>query len=382
MAGVLTDSSISAQVRALPSTRCGALISIEAAAPCAHCDPPGPGKLGVAADWDRIGYSTDRPHHWNPAFMNLPLVAGGMALLASLAGLWLWTPDQDRVSLEARYAGPPSRFVDVAGVRLHVRDSGPRDAPAVVLLHGFGSSLHTWEDWARELERDHRVIRYDLPGAGLTGADPSGDYSDVRGMQVLLGLLDQLGVARTSLVGHSMGGRLAWRFAAAHPERVERLVLVSPDGFASPGFRYGEAPAVPLMFRMMKYVLPKAMLRPNLAAAYGDPSVMTDALLDRYYALMLAPGVRSAMITRMEQSVLPEPAPLLRQIQAPTLLLWGEKDAMIPIANAADYLAALPHATLVRLPGVGHVPHEEIPSASLEPVRAFLATPATAPAPS
>ncbi|MEZ5459441.1 MAG: alpha/beta fold hydrolase [Steroidobacteraceae bacterium] len=149
--------------------------------------------------------------------------------------LALWTPDKPRDGLEAKYAGPPSQFVDVAGLRLHVRDSGPAAAPAVVMLHGLGASLHTWDAWADGLT-GFRVIRFDLPGFGLTGPDPGNDYSDARSVAVIVALLDQLGIARASVVGHSMGGRIAWQFAAAHPDRIDRLVLISPDGFASPGF--------------------------------------------------------------------------------------------------------------------------------------------------
>ena len=122
----------------------------------------------------------------------------------------------------------------------------------------------------------------------------------------------------------------------------------------------------------MRYVLPKPMLRMNLSPAYGDPSRLTDAVLDRYYDLMLAPGVRGALIARMEQTVLEDPEPLLPRIAAPTLLLWGEKDAMIPVSNAADYRRLVPDVTLAALPGLGHVPQEEDPARSLEPVAAFL----------
>ena len=144
----------------------------------------------------------------------------GLILLAIAVGgaiAWLYTPDEQRAALEAEYAGPPSVFLDVAGIRLHVRDTGPRAAPAVIFLHGFGSSLQTWEDWARDLESDHRVIRYDMPGFGLTGADPSKDYTDGRSIAVLMALMDRLGLARASVVGNSMGGRIAWRFAALNP---------------------------------------------------------------------------------------------------------------------------------------------------------------------
>lgn len=292
-----------------------------------------------------------------------------LAVAAAGALAWLRVPDKPRAVLEAEYARPPSTFVDVLGVRLHVRDTGPRTAPAVLLLHGFGASLHSWDAWAHALDRDHRVIRCDLPGFGLTGADPSGEYTDARTIAVLLALLDRLGVARASIVGHSMGGRVAWTFAATHPERTDRLVLVSPDGFASPELGYDAPPRVPLMMRALPYVLPSSMLRASLAPAYANP--VTDALFARYRDMMLAPGVRRAIVERMAQQVLVDPVPLLGRIQAPTLLLWGEKDAMIPFSNSADYLRALPHATLAALPGVGHIPQEEAPD-SVEIVRAFL----------
>ncbi len=300
-----------------------------------------------------------------------------LLLLALLGGGWLWTPDLPRAELEARYAGPPSEFVDLMGLRLHVRDSAPQagpERPVVLMLHGFGGSLHTWEAWATGLAATHRVIRIDLPGAGLTGADPSGDYSDERGIALLSALLTQRGVARATVLGHSMGGRLAWRYAAAEPTRVDRLVLVAPDGFASPGFEYGKAPDVGLVAKAMQFALPKAVLRWSLAPAYANPeAVMTEELVTRYHALMLAPGVRPAIIARMQQLNLLPPPPLLRTIQAPTLLLWGEADRMIPVANAQDYLRDLPQARLVVLPGVGHVPQEENPSAGLAAVQAFLA---------
>jgi pimeloyl-ACP methyl ester carboxylesterase len=289
-----------------------------------------------------------------------------------LGGYWLWTPDEDRAALEARYAAPPSTFVEVAGLRLHLRDTGPRDAPALILLHGFGSSLHTWEPWALALSDKFRVIRIDLPGAGLTGADPTGDYSDMRGVQVLVALLDQLGLARANFIGHSMGGRLAWRFAAEQPGRVDKLVLVAPDGFASPGFEYGKAPEVTAVVRLMQFVLPRPILRMSLEPAYADRGLMSDEAVDRYWHLMRAPQVRPALIARMQQMVLQDPLPMLARITAPTLLLWGDQDAMIPPANAQDYLRAMQDVRLVSLPGVGHLPHEEAPAAALPAVRSFL----------
>ena len=303
------------------------------------------------------------------------IVGFAVLVLIVVALGWLYTPDRGRAGLEAVYATAPSQFLDVLGVRLHVRDTGPRDAPAIVLLHGFGSSLQTWDAWATDLEWDHRVIRYDEPGFGLTGRDPGG-YTDERDVALLLGLLDRLGVQRASVIGNSMGGRIAWRFAAAHPERMDRLVLISPDGFATPSNEgpdraYGTTETVPLAMRTLPYVLPSFMLRPMLEAAYAKPGVLTDALYDRYRDMMLAPGVRRAIVDRMGDQVLADPVPLLKTIEVPTLLLWGEGDRMIPFGNSKDYLAALPHGELHGLPGVGHVPQEEAPE-TVSIVRAFL----------
>jgi pimeloyl-ACP methyl ester carboxylesterase len=295
-----------------------------------------------------------------------------MSILLLLLGWWLWTPDKDRASLERSYLRASHDMIEVAGIKLHVRDSGPRHAPAVIFLHGFGASLHTWEPWATTLLHDMRVIRLDLPGSGLSSPDPTGHYTDARSVEVLLALMNRLNVSRASLGGNSIGGRIAWTFAAQHPERVDKLVLVSPDGFASPGFEYGKTPQVPATVKLMRYVLPKPLLRMSLSPAYANPAALTDELTTRYHDLMLGAGSRDAMIARMEQTVLVEPVPLLKKITAPTLLLWGEQDALIPFGNSADYLKAIPRVTLVPLPGIGHLPHEEAPEQTIAPVRAFL----------
>lgn len=293
-------------------------------------------------------------------------------LVLAVAAFWLWTPDKARAVLEAKYLSAPTDLIEVAGVRLHVRDSGSKNVPAVILIHGFGGSLHSWEAWAQGLATTHRVIRFDLPGSGLSAPDPTGDYSDARTMTLLIALMNQLGVARASIVGHSIGGRMAWTFAATHPERVSKLVLVAPDGFASPGFVYGSAPEVPTTVKLMRWALPSALLKMSLAPAYGDPKFMTDDLATRYHDLMLAPGSRDALIARMQQTVLVDPLPLLKQLQAPTLLVWGEADGMIRFANSADYMSAIRDVKLAAFKGIGHLPQEEAAAQSLNVVAEFL----------
>jgi len=299
-------------------------------------------------------------------------IALTLALLLTTTTWALWTPDRALVDLQVRYQTTADETLNLLGNRVRVRDTGPKDAPAVLMVHGFGASLETWEPWALELSHSLRVIRLDLPGSGLSGPDALGDYRDARTMALLLALLDQRHLDRVSLVGHSVGGRIAWTFAATHPARVAKLVLVAPDGFASQGFEYGQAAEVPVSLGLMRYALPRWMLRMSLEPAYAHPAALTDAMVTRYYELMLAPQSRSAMLERLRQTVLVDPVPLLSSIQAPTLLLWGEQDAMIPFANAADYQRALPHHTLVSFDRVGHLPHEEASARALVPVQQFL----------
>jgi pimeloyl-ACP methyl ester carboxylesterase len=301
------------------------------------------------------------------------LIAGGILASFVVGGIWAWAPDRARADLEARYGNAATTYMDVAGTTLRVRDTGAKSAPALIFMHGFGSSLETWEPWARVLSDHYRVVRFDFPGSGLSEPDRTGDYSDARSLTLVKALMQQLGIERAVLIGNSMGGRIAWRFAAAYPPLVSKLVLISPDGFASPGFEYGRAPKVPAILGLMKYFLPKPIFRANLVVAYANPARLSDAELDRYYDLMLAPGNREAMIARMHQTLLEEPGPLLQRIEAPTLLLWGEADHMIPYSNAADYLRSLRNSKVVSFPDLGHVPQEESPSASLQPLVQFLA---------
>ncbi len=306
--------------------------------------------------------------------MKLGTIILGVTLAAVLlGGCWLYTPDKSRAVLETAYLRDASDMVAVAGTQLHVRDDGPRGAPAILMLHGFGSSLHTFEPWAQALKDEYRVVWIDLPGSGLSPPDPTGDYTDARTITLILVLLDELGIDKTTLVGNSIGGRIAWNMAADHPERVDKLVLISPDGFASPGFAYGETADVPAMMQAMRFTLPKDAIRPNLAASYGDPGRLTEATVKRYHDLMLAPGGRSALLKRLQQTVLTDPATRLPLIKAPVLLLWGKKDRLIPFSNSADYTKLLPDSRLVAFPKLGHVPMEEDPAESLKPLRAFLA---------
>ena len=299
-----------------------------------------------------------------------------MAALLLLLALWLaWTPDKPADDLLARYAQAGTQLLQISGQRVYLQDTGPRDAGTVVLLHGFGSSLQTWDAWSAVLARDYRVIRFDIAGFGLSGSAANQDYSEAADVRRVLAVLDHLGVQQSVLIGHSMGGRLAWSLAASQPQRVSRLVLIAPDGFPDPTARSEKTFEVSPLLGLIRLSLPQWALKRGLAPAYGDATRLSDAVVTRYQDMLRAPGVRAAVIERMQQSRNSDPVPRLKTIAAPTLLLWGDKDAMIPPANAADYLAAMPLARSVLLPGLGHVPHEENPAASLAPVLSFLKQP-------
>ena len=303
----------------------------------------------------------------------LKIIALALISLILLAALYLWTPDKSKAELEKTYGSPKNAYVSALGVNLHYQDTGPsKNAIPIVFLHGFGASLQTWETWAQALSEDYRVISVDLPGFGLTGEDPTGIYTDQRSVEVLEAFLKELNIPKVVLVGNSMGGKFAWQFAARYPNQVAKLVLISPDGYASPGIEYGKKPDVPAIADLYRYFFSKTFLAMNLEPAYANPKTLSDALVNRYYDLMLAPGVRGAILARMQQTVLQDPVPSLASIQVPTLLIWGEKDAFIPISNSNDYLKVMPNAKRVSLPNIGHLPQEEQPSIGLAALKEFL----------
>ena len=293
-----------------------------------------------------------------------------LVLAGTVAGLW--TPDLDRKVLENKYATPNSHFVVVQGLRIHYQDNGPKDAPVLLLLHGFGSSLQTWDVWAQSLESKYRVIRLDLPGFGLTGPSPDQKYADLDDVQAIARFADHLGLTEFSLLGHSMGGKIAWNFAAAYPKRVKRLVLMAPDGYSKPE-DFGSKPyAMPSFMSAIKYCLPKFMVKKSIEPAFFDAQELQEDLLNRYFDMLRAPGVRQAIIDRANQTINTDPADRLKRITAPTLLLWGQTDQMIPSDNAKSYELVVPQYKTVVLPKQGHLMQEERPQEALLEVTQFL----------
>jgi pimeloyl-ACP methyl ester carboxylesterase len=295
----------------------------------------------------------------------------GAAFLAIvLSGFW--TPDLDRAELEKRYAASSLQTIDIDGLKVHYKETGPLGAPALLLLHGFGSSLQAWDDWSVKLEQKYRVIRLDLPGFGLTGASPDHDYSEEKDLTILTHFADKLGLDKFSVIGHSMGGKMAWSLAAAQPDRVQALVLMAPDGFPETKDIGTKPYEVPAIMGVIQYFLPKYLVRKSIEPAFANSAALNEALVNRYFDMLRAPGVRGAILDRSNQTIYSDPVPRLKAIKAPTLLIWGEQDQMIPSTNAQSYANVLSNSTTVLVPKLGHLLQEEQPEKGLAAVMQFL----------
>lgn len=300
-------------------------------------------------------------------------ILGALILIAVLAiAVFVFLTRSDAPDQPAELPTGADRFVEAAGQTWRVREEGPADAPALVLIHGFSHSLETWDAWAEDLSRDYRVIRFDLPGHGLTGAREDGAYSVADTVTQVSALLDAAAPERFVLGGSSLGGLVSWRYAADHPDRVEGLVLVSPGGFPIHGVTDEPAP-IPLPVRLYLNTAPEVGVRAATRSLYADPSKVTDAQVARIRDMMMAPGVQDALLRRLELFTLPDPQPDLARVTAPSLLLWGAADVMVPAAHAARFEAAMPDARVVILENAGHMPMEEAPEDSILVVRNFLA---------
>ena len=303
-------------------------------------------------------------------------VVGLLLILSAIAVALSRAPDRPVETLVARWAPPPSDFVDLDGQLVHLRDVGPRGDPVpVVLIHGTSASLHTWEGWVAALQGQRRVITFDLPGFGLTGPSASGDYRGETYARFVLALLDRLRVGRAAIGGNSLGGEVAWRVAVLAPERVERLILVDAAG---PAFERQSVPVgwivarTPVLNRLMEHLLPRSMVAASLVSVYGDPARVTEELVDRYFELTLREGNRRALAQRLQQWQAGEGSERVATIIQPTLILWGGRDRLIPPAVGRWFDGQIADSTLVVFDDLGHVPHEEDPARTVQPVLEFL----------
>jgi pimeloyl-ACP methyl ester carboxylesterase len=317
-----------------------------------------------------------RPRRW-------PFIL--LFLLGALSGaaLWAYTPDLPRELLIQRYANQRSKFIEVAGAQAHVRDEGKADAMPLLLIHGSLGSLHMWDGWVAELQDRYRLISVDLPGHGLTGDWPRGEFSVEAYADFIEVLADTLHLDRFAVAGHSLGGAVAWTFAATRPERVSQLILVDAAGFPREG---GELP-LPIRLARQRvigdigiYFKPERLVRRSLLEVYADPAMVTPERVKQFSELQRFPGNRPATLIRARTQEPLDPTPLKR-LDVPTLIIWGAKDRWVPVADGFRFQNDIKGSKLAIFENLGHDPMEENPKATAAAVAEFLPTEPPAPLP-
>ncbi len=306
--------------------------------------------------------------------MILRILGGALLLLVLIAAFLAWSHRPlSPETLQARYMSDEDRFVEAGGETWRVRESGPGGAQTVVLIHGFSHSLESFEPLADRLDADYRVIRFDLPGHALTGPRKDEAYSNEATTEQVAALLDAIAPERFAIGGNSLGGLVGWRYAALAPERVAGLVLVSPGGY--PNLGVGEDPLeAPAAVQTYLRFAPEAGVRQAMETLYAEPERLTGDQIQRIRAMMRAPGVGDALIERIAQFTLPDPDPILAQVTAPTLIIWGAQDAMIPPEHGERFEAALPDGELLIIEDAGHMAQVETPDRAAAAVADFLQT--------
>tara|TARA_B100001971_G_C18167131_1_gene524867 strand:+ start:25 stop:963 length:939 start_codon:yes stop_codon:yes gene_type:complete len=277
--------------------------------------------------------------------------------------------------LKKEYANEHSKFIEINEMQVHFRDEG--EGFPIVLVHGTASSLHTWDAWTNELKKTNRVIRMDLPAFGITGPNKNADYSIESYTTFLHSFVEKLNLEKFHLAGNSLGGNIAWNYAAEHPAKVEKLILVDASGLPT----NKEPPAIfkmaktPVLRSLFLYVTPKMLITKNIKEVYADDDKVTDELVTRYHKMALRAGNRQAFIDRAKTDFKLDAkinTDRLKSIQTPTLLIWGAKDLWIPLDNGKRMNRILVNSKLEVLENSGHVPMEENPKESLELLKNFL----------
>jgi pimeloyl-ACP methyl ester carboxylesterase len=318
------------------------------------------------------------PRFWRRLRRALPIVA----LLAALAAGWRLLRPRP-VQSPARQAEPDSRFLDVGGLRVHYKQAGT-GSPVLLLVHGSFLNLHSWDAVLAPLAEHATVIAFDRPAFGLTDRplpadeDDANPYSPEGQADLLIALLDGLGIQQAVLVGSSAGGTTSLLAALRYPERVQALVLV--DAMVYSGYAVSEFPAwlrplldaaAPLWALLVRGAI-SALHDTALRSFWHDPAKLTPEALARYRQNIQVARWERALWELIRTSHALNLEGFLETIRMPTLVLTGEHDRTVSAEESVRLARALPNADLVTIAACGHLPHEEQPTAFLEAVRAFL----------
>jgi pimeloyl-ACP methyl ester carboxylesterase len=262
------------------------------------------------------------------------------------------------------------RFVQVRGLRTYVVERGPGTGRVVLFVHGLFGSTYAWRHVLDPLATaGYRAIAFDRPAFGLTDKPATFDYSPPAQADFIAALMDELGLQKVVIAGHSAGGSIVTHFAVRHPDRLEGLVLVAAGTLApTPPALVGSVLEFAPIKRWAQIggqaYFTRGRLRDTINSFYAPAHRMTDADAEAYYRAFLTPGWDVALLgvardlagSRLAESE-------IAGITAPTLLIWGSADTVTPLANAEQLKALIPGATLNVIPDSGHQPMEESPQA-------------------
>jgi pimeloyl-ACP methyl ester carboxylesterase len=301
-----------------------------------------------------------------------------ISLLFCAAIAALWTPDKPLTELKTKWATPPSSFLEVDNMQVHLRDEGPKSDPTpIVLLHGNSSSLHAWGDWAVALRDQKRVIRMDLPAFGLTGPNLTDDYRITAYTEFVINVMNVMKVEKFILAGNSLGGEIAWNIANQQPKRVEKLILIDASGYKSSSTSEPVAFKIartPVLGKLLEYVLPRSIVEKSVSNVFGNPDKVTDEIIDRVSDLTLRPGNRRALPLRLAQRFTSNPENI-KSISTPTLIMWGGQDRLIPVEAAQWFKRDIKDSKIIIFEHLGHVPHEEGPAETVSEAKRFIGIP-------
>ena len=265
----------------------------------------------------------------------IALILGIVLLFYSMIKLDIRYPsDISKESIEAKYLLESSDFIEIDGVNIHYAIDGK--GPDLLLLHANYANLIDWNPWVNQLKNHFRVIRIDIPGHGLTEADPSNDYSMQRTVFLLENFLNELEIDTLSIAGASLGGTTSLHYASQNPEKIDNLILVSP-GALNPRVRGRSEPVtLPKPFEIIAHITPKIVTESLLKGGFGDPNNVTDELVVRWHDLLLREGQRDAQIARVNQYVSGDIDRVLSEVRAPALIMWGKKNNVVPVDLAYE----------------------------------------------
>lgn len=275
--------------------------------------------------------------------------------------------------LKKKYTTASSKFLELDGMQVHYRVEG--EGKPVVLIHGTGAALQTWDGWTDSLvKNNYKVIRLDMPAFGLTGPRKDNDYSIKTYVDFLDRLLHQIGVDTFAIAGNSLGGEIAWRYALAHPTKVSKLILVDPAGFYSKEKGNGaivfKLAKIKWFANLMSQMDTKIIVNQTLKDVYEDDTKITDAQKQLYYDMSMREGNRESFSIRVQQ-IGNEPVPDISAITTPTLIQWGRQDILLDISLMENF-KKIPNNKVEIYENCGHSPQEEIPAKSVTDVMIFL----------